>query len=79
MSIITSFDNKTKAMISPEDIVPACDVRLNTCITMWQHKISKELLEQDLVEEIARISSGKTAPNRFIVSRELILQSRNLR
>lgn len=58
MSIIASFDNKTKAMISPEDIVPTCDVRLNTCITMWQHKISKELLEQDLVEEITRISSG---------------------
>ena len=75
MSIIASFDNKTKAMISPEDIVPACDVKLNTCITMWQHKISKELLEQDLVEEIARISS----PNRFIVSGELILQSTNLR
>lgn len=58
MSIITSFDKKTMAMISPEDIVSACDVRLNTCITMWQHKISKELLEQDLVEEITRISSG---------------------
>ena len=58
MSIIASFDNKTMAMISPEDIVSACDVRLNTCITMWQHKISKELLEQDLVEEITRISSG---------------------
>lgn len=58
MSIIDSFDNKTKAMISPEDIVPKSEIQLNTCITMWQHKISKELLEKDLVEEITRISSG---------------------
>lgn len=58
MSIITSFDNKTKAMISPENIVPVCEVQLDTCIIMWQHKITKELLEQDLVEEIASIRSG---------------------
>ena len=58
MSIIDSFDNKTKAMISPEDIVQKSEIQLNTCITMWQHKISKELLENDLMEEIARISSG---------------------
>ena len=58
MSIITSFDNKTKAMISPEDIVSSCETKIDTCIIMWQHKIRKELLEQDLVEEILSIRSG---------------------
>ena len=58
MSIITSFDNKTKAMISPEDIVASCETKIDTCIIMWQHKIRKELLEQDLVEEILSIRSG---------------------
>lgn len=58
MSIINAFDNKTPAMISPEDIVPENEVRLDTCIIMWQHKIMNELLEQDMVEELTAVSSG---------------------
>ncbi len=58
MSILTSFDDRTKAMISPEDVVNPCEMQLDTCIIMWQHKISQELLELGLVEEITQIRSG---------------------
>lgn len=58
MSIIDSFDNKTKAMIGPEDCVAKSNVQIDTCIIMWQWKISRELLEQEMVEEIAAVSSG---------------------
>ena len=58
MSIINAFDEKTTAMISPEDVVVKSEIQLDTCIIMWQHKIMKELLEQDMVEEIASVGSG---------------------
>ena len=48
MSIINAFDDKTPAMISPEDIVAKSENQIDTCIIMWQHKIMKELLEQDI-------------------------------
>ena len=47
MSILTSFDNQSKAMISAEDVVAPCGEQLDTCIIMWQNKISQELLELD--------------------------------
>ena len=58
MAILTSFDNESKAMISAEDVVTPCEVQLDTCIIMWQNKISQELLELDLVEEVTKIRSG---------------------
>ncbi len=58
MSIINTFDDKTPAMINPEGIVQKSEHQLDTCIIMWQHKIMKELLEQDMVEELTTVSSG---------------------
>lgn len=58
MSIIHSFDDKTPAMIGAEDCVVKSEYQIDTCIIMWQHKIMKELLEQDMVEEITSVGSG---------------------
>lgn len=58
MSILDSFDSKTKAMIGPEDCVQKSEFQLDTCIIMWQHKITRELLEKDWVEELVSVSSG---------------------
>ncbi len=59
MSIINSFDNKTRAMISPEEIVKVSSpVQLKTCIVCWSHRVVDELLEQDSLEELCALSSG---------------------
>ena len=58
MSIINAFDGKTSAMLNPEGIVQKSEYQIDTCIIMWQHKIMKELLEQDMVEEITSVKSG---------------------
>lgn len=58
MSIINAFDDKTPAMIGAEDCVAKSEYQINTCIIMWQHKIMKELLEQDMVEELLSVGGG---------------------
>ncbi len=59
MSIINSFDNKTKAMISPEEYVKIkSEIQLNTGIILWSHKVIDELVEKNMVEKLYTLSSG---------------------
>lgn len=62
MSIINSFDSKTKAMISPEDIVGQSEQKIKTVILTFSHKIMTEILNSGLAEEVLAASRGGNGP-----------------
>ncbi len=50
MSIINSFDPKTKPIINPEDCYEKSDITLDACIINFSYKIMDALIEDGIIE-----------------------------
>ena len=49
MSIISSFDNKSKPFINPNDFYKKSNKAYKTIIVTFSHKLKRSLIEKELI------------------------------